>query len=474
MNSSKLSKVYNAEDFKKQANSTVELLSNHLSNAINGKGKAIPYKDAETEYQFWNDFEFTSAENFFENVLDRSVRTHHKKYMGHQVGATAPLSAIAGLVSSFLNNGSAVYEMGMANNAIERIVCELLSNKVGYDKNSRGFLTSGGSLGNLTALLAAKAAYLNRHPNAKRLGIMVGEQAHYSIERTARIMGLEAEGLILLPSKEDFTIDEHQVEKNYQRALEQGIEVIAFIGNAPSTATGKIDDLNFIAEFCQKHSIWYHIDAAHGGAAIFSTTYKGDLKGIEKADSIVIDGHKMMMLPAITTAVLFKNGTDSYNTFKQKADYLLTATEEEDWSNLAKRTFECTKNMMAIEWYVMIKAYSEDLFDEFVTKMYDNCRMLADKIKQHPSLELAVDPDTNILCFRYVHRAKTDQELNQINKEIRQTLLEEGDFYILQTILNEKVYIRLNTMNAFTEEADYDLVLKKIIDLADSNTLKSQ
>jgi L-2,4-diaminobutyrate decarboxylase len=122
MNSLKLSKVYNAEDFKKQANSTVELLSNHLSNAINGKGKAIPYKDAETEYQFWNDFEFTSAENFFENVLDRSVRTHHKKYMGHQVGATAPLSAIAGLVSSFLNNGSAVYEMGMANNAIERIV----------------------------------------------------------------------------------------------------------------------------------------------------------------------------------------------------------------------------------------------------------------------------------------------------------------------------------------------------------------
>jgi len=180
------------------------------------------------------------------------------------------------------------------------------------------------------------------------------------------------------------------------------------------------------------------------------------------------------MLPAITTAVLFKNGTDSYNTFKQKADYLLTATEEEDWSNLAKRTFECTKNMMAIEWYVMIKAYSEDIFDEFVTKTYDNCRMLADKIKQHPSLELAVDPDTNILCFRYVHRAKTDQELNQINKEIRQSLLEEGDFYILQTILNEKVYIRLNTMNAFTEEADYDLVLKKIIDLADSNTLKSQ
>lgn len=474
MNSSKLSQVYAADDFKKQAKNTVDLLAEHMTKAINGDGPAIPWNDPDLEYQFWSSYEYSTAEDFFKTLIDHSVRTHHKKYMGHQVGASAPLSAIAGLVSSFLNNGSAVYEMGMANNAIERIVCELLSNKVGYDKSSRGFLTSGGSLGNLTALLSAKAAYLNRHPKAKRLGIMVGEQAHYSIERTARIMGLEEDGLILLPSKEDFTIDEKLVETHYQNALAKGIEVFCFVGNAPSTATGKIDDLNFIAEFCQEHSIWYHVDAAHGGAAIFSNKYKSDLKGIEKADSIVIDGHKMMMLPAITTAVLFKNGADSYNTFKQKADYLLTNTEDEDWSNMAKRTFECTKNMMAIEWYVMIKAYSENIFDEFVTKMYDNCRMLADKIKLHPNLELAVDPDTNILCFRYVDTSKTDQQLNLINKEIRQTLLEEGEFYLLQTILNDKTYLRLNSMNAFNQEEDYDLVLEKIIGLANQFEIKTK
>lgn len=470
MNKSKLSRVYSADEFNHQAKKTIDLLSNHLSNSINGDGKVIPWNNPESEYKFWSNYQFTTVEDYFKTICDHSIRIHHKKYMGHQVGTAAPLGALSNMVGSFLNNGSGVYEMGIANNAIERIVAELLCNKVGYDEQSRGFLTSGGSLGNLTALLSAKAAFQAKHPHKKKLGIMVGEQAHYSIERTARIIGLE-EGLILIPSKEDFTINENLIEKHYREAVKKGFEIFAFVGNAPSTATGKIDNLNFIAEFCQKNFIWYHVDAAHGGGAIFSNKYKSDLKGIEKADSIVIDGHKMMMLPAITTAVLFKNGNDSYNTFKQKADYLLTATEEEDWYNLAKRTFECTKNMMAIEWYAMYKAYSEDIWDENVTLLYDNCRLLADKIQQHPNFELAVYPDTNILCFRYIEKNVTDEELNKMNRAIRQSLLEEGEFYIIQTILNDKTYLRLNSMNPFSEESDYDLILKKILDLATSDSI---
>lgn len=462
MNPSTLSQVYDPEKFKQEAAATISVLSHHLAEALQGNGKAIPWKDADTEYKFWKTYAYSSADDFFRTICDRSVRTHHKKYMGHQVGPTAPLAALSGLVSSFLNNGSAVFEMGMANNAIERLVSEELCHKVGYSTNSRGFLTSGGSLGNLTALLSAKAAYKAKHPSATRLGIMVCEQAHYSIERTARIMGLEPEGLVLIPANKDFTLDKDHVEKKYSEAKNKGIDVFAFVGNAPSTATGKIDDLHFIAQFCESNQIWFHVDAAHGGAAIYSKKYRKDLEGIELADSIVIDGHKMMMMPAITTAVLFKNGNDSYNTFKQKADYLLTYSEEEDWSNMAKRTFECTKNMMAIEWYVMFKEYGETLFDQYVTLTYDRTRKLADEIQQHPQLKLAVYPDTNILCFRYVHPDCSQESLNSINASIRKTLLEEGEFYILQTLLNDQTYLRLNSMNPFSEESDYQLILHKI------------
>lgn len=465
MNKSLFAKVYDSKDFKKKATNTVELLSNHLNQVIKGEGKAIPWNDAESEYQFWSAYQYSTAEDFFKTICDRSVRTHHKKYLGHQVGPTAPVSALASFVGAFLNNGSAVYEMGMANNAIERIIAEELTKKIGFDSNARGFLTSGGSLGNLTALLSAKAAYLKKHPKAKRLGIIVCEQAHYSIERTARIMNIESEGLVLIPAKNDFTIDCAQLETRFQNAKREGIEIFALIGNAPSTATGKIDDLTALGDFCRKHQLWYHVDAAHGGAAIYSTTFSKDLKGIEQADSVVIDGHKMMMMPAITTALLFKNGSDSYNTFRQKADYLLSHTEEEDWSNMAKRTFECTKNMMALEWYILYQEYSDELFDEYVSLTYNNTRKLADKIQSHDHLELAVYPDTNILCFRYIQDGKTDLELNKLNASIRKQILEEGEFYILQTILNKKTYLRLNSMNPFTDEKDYDMILQKILSL---------
>ena len=463
MNESLFTTVYNSKTFQEQGVKIIDILAKHLEEVTQGMGQAIPFNNADDEYEFWKNYTFKSPEDFIQKLCDRSVRVHHKKYMGHQVSAPAPLATLVALTSAFLNNGSAVFEMGIANNAIERLLTELLCKKIGFNSKSGGVLTSGGSLANLTALLTAKAHYLKQHPTAKRLGIMVGDQAHYSIERTARIMGLENEALVLIPTSNDFTVATKEINRVYQNASEKGIAIFAFVGNAPSTATGKIDDLKFIGNYCKQHNLWFHIDAAHGGAAIFSKKYTKGLEGIEKADSIIIYGHKMMMMPALTTAVLYKNGSNAYHTFKQKADYLLSATEEEDWSNFGKRTFECTKNMMAIEWYVMLNVYGEKLFDQFVTLTYDNCRMLANKINKHPNLELAVYPDTNILCFRYFDQHKTDEELNQINSSLRQELLEEGEFYILKTILNNKTYIRLNSMNPFTEESDYDLILEKII-----------
>ena len=104
------------------------------------------------------------------------------------------------------------------------------------------------------------------------------------------------------------------------------------------------------------------MDGAHGGAAIFAPKYRHTVAGIERADSVVIDGHKMMMMPSITTALLYKDGTHSHTTFSQKADYLLVQSKEEDWYNLAKRTFECTKNMMSVQWYTLLKTYGPENF----------------------------------------------------------------------------------------------------------------
>ncbi|MGB5360586.1 MAG: pyridoxal-dependent decarboxylase, partial [Eudoraea sp.] len=329
-----------------------------------------------------------------------------------------------------------------------------------------GFLTSGGTLANLTALLSARK---NRTGNdvwengtSNKLAIMVSEEAHYCIDRAARIMGLGEKGIIKIAVDEGFALKTELLEQSYKKTIHEGYEVIAIVGSAPSTATGIYDDLETIGDFAFEKGIWFHIDAAHGGGAIFSSKYKSLLKGMKKADSIVIDGHKMMMMPSITTALLFKEGRDSHNTFRQKADYLLQDSKEEDWYNLAKRTFECTKYMMSLHWYTLLKIYGKSIFDEFVTTLYDLGQEFGELLENDPLFEIAVKPMSNIICFRLINKDKDLLSLNKINSTVRQKLLEEGEFYIVQTKIKDIVYLRATIMNPFTTEEHFKKLLDNI------------
>ncbi len=463
-----LEKVYSPEDFKKNGHELIDLLSNHINQVFDKNlGKVIDWKEPDESLSYWKDFlENGKSETLFEEVLKRSTHLHHPKYIAHQVGPAAPITVLTSMISAILNNGTAVYEMGMVTNPMERIITELLCEKIGYGSKSSGFLTSGGTLANLTAMLSARKAKVSKDVwkdgHTKPLGIMVSEEAHYCIERAAKIMGLGEQGLIKIPVKSNFSMDVSLLESYYQEATQNGIEVFAIVGSAPSTATGVLDDLDTIGTFAQKHKLWYHVDAAHGGAALFSTKYKGTLKGIAKSDSVVIDGHKMMMMPGITTALVYSDSRTSDVTFSQKADYLLEDSIDSDWYNSGKRTFECTKNMMALHWFVLLKTYGESIFDEYVTQLYDLGNQFGKMINDEPNFELAVSPVTNIVCFRYIDDNLELAQLNKINADIRQELLEDGEFYIVQTKLRGKHYMRVTIMNPFTSEKHLVQLLDKI------------
>ncbi|MEM9648308.1 MAG: aminotransferase class I/II-fold pyridoxal phosphate-dependent enzyme [Bacteroidota bacterium] len=468
MNKELLKSAYNTEDFKEMGYQLVDLLANHIQNTTEGEsGKTINWNEPDNELEFWKGFlKNGSNDDFFKEVLLRTTHTHNPKYVGHQVAAPAPVGALTGMLGSILNNGMAVYEMGMSPTAMERIVCDLLAKKLGYNPTSRGILTSGGTLANLTALLAARKARVENdvwnNGHNQPLGIMVSEEAHYCVDRAAKIMGLGEQGIFKIPVGPDFSMDISQLEAHLQKATEKGIQIFAVVGSAPSTATGAYDDLNAIADFATKHKLWFHVDGAHGGAAIFSKKYKHLLQGIEKSDSVVIDGHKMLMMPTITTALIFKDGTHSHSTFAQKADYLLTETEEEDWYNGGKRTFECTKSMMSLHWFLLFKMYGEDVFDQNVTVLYDLAKAFAEIITAKKQFELAFQPMSNILCFRFVDAKLNPKELDALNASIRQELLVDGEFYLVQTKLNGIYYLRTTLMNPFTTTAHLEQLLERI------------
>ncbi len=463
-----LQKVYQVSDFNENGHLLIDQLTAHLEEKLNTNSRnAINWNKPEQELKFWKNFLVHGDEkNLFQEITKRTTYIHHPNYLGHQVSPPAPITALTSLISSLLNNGTAVYEMGMASNAIERIVMEIICNKIGYDSNSSGFLTSGGTLANLTALLSARKAITKidiwNKGTQNQLGIMVSEEAHYCVDRAARIMGLGDQGIIKVPVTNEFRMNTELLELKFKEAKEEGIEIITIVGSAPSTATGIFDDLEAIASFAEKQKIWFHVDGAHGGAGIFSKKYRHTLNGIERADSIVIDGHKMMMMPALTTALLFKNEVNAKATFSQKADYLLSDSEHEDWYNSGKRTFECTKNMMSIHWFTLLKLYGEEVFDANVTQLYDMGANFAKLIEEEPNFELALQPMSNIVCFRYCELGLNTENLNELNVKIRQALLEDGEFYIVQTKLKGIHYMRITVMNPFTTTQHFKSLLEKI------------
>lgn len=454
---------YNIEDFRQRGYQIIDTLVEYLRTSSKETRNVLDLNKPEEEYSFWKDYEVTDLESFNQELIKRSISLHHPKYIGHQVSAPLPDLALLGLTSDLLNNGMGIYEMGAAATAIERYVIDQFTAAVGYDHLSSGFLTSGGTLANLTALLAARSHAISKYETHQdKLYIVVSEQAHFCVERAVITMGIPKENILKIGTNNSFQIDIKQTISTCESIVSKGGFIMSIVACACSTATGTYDDISALSDYCQKEGIWLHVDGAHGGAAMFSDRLKSKLlNGIQRADSFIVDAHKMMLTPALCTAVLFKNGDNSYISFKQKADYLFDLNEN-DPHNLAKRTYETTKLMMGIKVYYLLKKYGKKYIGEYIERQTDLTYRLSEFIQLSSDLEVAHHPMSNILCFRFINDKNSNEELNLLNQEIRSILLESGKFYIVSTMLRGNFYLRVTVMNALTQWADLIELIEEI------------
>jgi L-2,4-diaminobutyrate decarboxylase len=336
---------------------------------------------------------------------------HHPRFVGHQ--NTPPLTAgiIAQMCNALINNGVAVYEMGPAAMAAERNVIRYMSKLIGFGSEADGIFTHGGSAGNLTGLLAARQAMSEYNVweegvrNDRPVGIIVSDQSHYSISRNAKVIGLGGTSVIRIPYDSRYAMRTDLLGETMRRAEEKGIRVICVAANACSTATGTYDNLEDIASFCRDKKLWFHVDGAHGLGVLFSPKYRHLVRGLEFADSVVLDFHKMLLTPGLNTMVLFRDGNRSYETFAQKAGYLFEKHDANEWYNGAKRTLECTKSALGLVAWAVINYYGRGILPQYVEADIDLAARFAEAIEREPGMELAVTPESNIVCFRYAPEA---------------------------------------------------------------------
>jgi L-2,4-diaminobutyrate decarboxylase len=467
---SSIKEVFDTTNFRENGHRLVDLLAEYMDQAKAGMGMPVlDWVEPDQQVEFWKNYMITGDDltPFFHDIIKRSIHLLHPNYVGHQLTPTAPVTALAAFLAGVVNNGMVGYEMGSVTTAMEKLAVQVFTHALGFGETGDGFFTSGGTLANLTALLSARKAVSDRNiwanGNAgKQLTIMVSAEAHYCVDRAARIMGLGTDGIILVETNNEFQMKVDLLEDAWRQAKAEGREVFAVVGSACTTATGSYDNLEAIAAFASEKNIWFHVDGAHGGPVIFTEKYKYLVNGIHLADSVVIDCHKMLMTPALTTALLYKHANQSYHTFQQDAQYLWQKDAEPEWYNYGQRTFECTKLMMSLKFFTLVKVHGVEVLGENVTALYDLAREFASLIRKREGLELAMEPQSNIVCFRLNDPSLSLEDQNRVNGLIRKQILVEGEFYIVQTTLRGKVFLRTTLMNPFTTTVHLTELLDRI------------
>lgn len=476
--------MYAPEMFREAGHRLVDQLTDYLHAAREGQIPVLPEPAPPTladRYQDAPPLEpapdaLKCLGHHVQELFEQGIHLQHPCYLGHQVGAPLPAASLAELVTGVFNQSMAVYEMSPSATHIERQTARWLCNLVGWDKEAGGVFTSGGSLGNLTALLVARnhatggAAWEKGVLSGPPLAILVSEQAHYSVARAAGILGLGQENVLRVPVDRKFRVDTAALAEYYGAAVAQGKKVAAVVASAGTTATGSFDPLREIGEFCRAQGVWFHVDGAHGASVLLSPTYRSLADGIELADSVIWDAHKMLFMPGLATALLFRQGSHGYEAFSQEASYLFGRHAFPEY-DLGLRTVECTRPMQAWKLWICFQLHGACGLGALVTQKLDLARAFAARLKAQPDFELLVEPMCNILCFRHIPRGMNREALNvallnEHQAKTRQRVLASGKFFLVQTRIGEALYLRCTLMNPHTTEQDLVRLLELIRDCA--------
>ena len=394
---------------------------------------------------------------FIDKYISAVTPIYHPANIAHQQAVPHYTAALAGLIDHFLSSESSLYEMGPASVSIEYFLVNWLLEKVGWQpapldpgndpegEYGGGILTHGGSLANLTALIAARtrlAPDVWERGNPENLVLLAPAGAHYSIARAVGIMGLGHDSLVPLEVDQRGVVIPERLEEVYQQVRSDGKGILALVANAGSTAVGLYDPLLEIGEFCREREIWFHVDGAHGGPVLISPKYRQLMKGIELADSLTVNAHKLMRVTSFCTLLVVRNAAALDGAFTQEASYLFHEKDQPGYDFL-HRTIECTKPVLGLKLFMVLASEGEEELGRYITRQIDLTREVYHYLQGQEGFQCPVEPQSNILCFQV--EGVEDQ------LALRDRLLARGNYYLSTASLNGRRCLRLTLTNPATD-----------------------
>jgi aromatic-L-amino-acid decarboxylase len=421
--------------------------------------------------------EGADAEEIFARVrrdlIPHAMNIPSPRYFGLFNPTPLPVAVWADAVASAINQNGAAWRNSPSVSVVEARVLRWLCQLIGYGPGAFGTLTSGGSEANLIGLKCARDRAvegardrgLRASGASGRLVVYASEQSHYSFVKGVDILGLGRENLRKIDTDGRFHIRTDLLRAAVERDVADGHTPVCVAGAAGATSTGVVDPLDELADVAREFGMWFHVDAAYGGALAFSERHRPRLRGIERADSVAFDPHKWMFVPFECGALLARDGGRVLrDAFDITPEYL---SEERGGADVGYDFFRYgqlgTRRGMALKVWAALKSLGVRGYAEVVDRQIELVEHLAARFDELEEFERVGEVETALCCVRFLPpgaRSRAPAEQDELQRALQQRVERSGGAWLATTVLRGRRALRINVNSFLTERRHVDYLVE--------------
>lgn len=430
----------------------------------------------------------TVLADFERLILPNLVHWGHPAFLGYFGSTTTAPGILGEMIAATLNVSAMTWATSPAATELEIVVLRWLREMLRLPEEFFGVVYDTASVGTLHALAAAResltlnirALGMTGRTDLPRLRIYASDQAHSSIVKAAITLGIGESNVRRIPSDESFRMKTHALELAVMQDRNAGYLPLAVVATVGTTSAASVDSVPEIAAFCRAEKIWLHVDAAYGGAMALLPEGRELMAGVDEADSVVVNPHKWLFVPLDFSTLYIKHPDLLRSVFSLVPEYLRGDAERAE-INYMDYGIQLGRRFRALKAWMVFSTFGESGLVARIREHIRLAKIFAEWVSADPDFELLAPVQMGVVCFRAVSRGHRREQslgrINALNQSIVKAVNAGGEAYMTQTLLGDKVAMRVALGNVLTTErhlADVFRVITREYQTRISSTVKTQ